>query len=212
MRPKRTLTTTPPATGERTPTPAHSTIPDRRCRPCLPQVRDLRQMDRISSLRRALLASRPPQIVTTLLSKYMQSSQKQQVAWKAFQRWLPLNNTTITKNDVLCFLQSLFSEKSLAPLTIMSYRAAIQWPLEEPFGIEFFHPDFSRLATEFFHLCPPLAPAAPQWNPTALLRFYKRIENDTCAPRILLLKKLSSGIGQQVFRTRTPIKECRGVQ
>ena len=67
MGPNRTLTTTPPATGERTPTPAHSTIPDLRCRPCLPQVRDLRQMDRISFLQRALLASRPPQIVTTLI-------------------------------------------------------------------------------------------------------------------------------------------------
>ena len=191
MGPNRTLATTPPTTSKRTPTPAHSTLPDLRCRPCLPQVRDLRQMDRISFLRRALLASRPPQIVTTLLAKYRQSSQKQQqVAWKAFQRWLPSNNTTITKNDVLCFLQSLFSEKSLAPRTIMSYRAAIQWPLEEAFGIEFSHPDFSRLATGFFHLRPPLAPSAPQWNLTAVLRFYERIENDTCAPRILLLKTL----------------------
>ena len=91
MGPNHTLTTTPTATDERTPTPAHSTIPDLRCRPCLPQVRDLRQMDCISFLRRALLASRPPQIVTTLLPKYMQS---QQAAWKAFQRWLPSSNTT----------------------------------------------------------------------------------------------------------------------
>ena len=40
-----------------------------------------------------------------------------------------------------------FSSKSLAPTTILNYRAALQWPLEEAFLVNFSHPDFSRFAT-----------------------------------------------------------------
>ena len=42
-----------------------------------------------------------------------------------FRHWLPLDRSTVTKDDVFAFLQDLFSTRSLAPSTIMNYRAAL---------------------------------------------------------------------------------------
>ena len=100
-------------------------IPTLRTRPGLPQVGDLRAMNRIYFLHRALLTSRPAAVVDTLLASYRPSSQRQQeVAWTAFHHWLPLDCSAVTKDDVLAFLQDLFSTKSVAPRTILNYRAA----------------------------------------------------------------------------------------
>ena len=108
-------------------------------------------MDRLPFLRPALLASRPAAIVDTLLAKYRCSStQQQQVAWTAFQQWFPQTATTVSRDDILCFLHYLFSDKGLAPHTTVNYRSALQWPLEEAFHIDFSQLDFSRLATGFF--------------------------------------------------------------
>ena len=181
----------PPASSRRPPTPADYAIPTLRTRPGLPQVGDLRAMDRISFLRRALLTSRPAAVVDTLLASYRPSSQRQQeVAWTAFRHWLPLDRSTVTKDDVLAFLQDLFSTRSLAPSTILNYRAALQWPLEEAFSVDFSHPDFSRFATGLFHLRPPVPPDVPQWNLSAVIRFYEQVDHHTCSPRLLLFKTL----------------------
>ena len=148
-------------------------------------------MDRISFLRRALLTSRPAAVVDTLLASYRPSSQwQQEVAWTAFRHWLPLDRSTVTKNDVLAFLQDLFSTRSLAPSTILNYRAALQWPLEEAFSVDFSHPNFSRFATGLFHLLPPVPPDVPQWNLSAVIRFYEQVDHHTCSPRLLLFKTL----------------------
>ena len=153
----------------------------------LPQVWDLRQMDCLTFLRRTLLASRPAGIVDTLLVKYHHSSAwQQQVAWTAFQWWLPQTNNTVSREDALCFLHYLFSDKGLAPCTIVNYWTALQWPLEEPFQIDFSHPDFSRLATGFFHLRLLVPPTVPQWNLSAVVRFYEQVDHDTCSPSLLL--------------------------
>ena len=140
-------------------------------------------------LRRALLTSRPAAVVNTLLASYRPSSQRQQeVAWNAFRRWLPQDRSTVTKDDVLAFLQDLFSTRSLAPTTILNYRAALQWPLEEAFSVDFSHSDFSRFATGLFHLRPPVTPEVPQWNLSAVVRFYEQVDHHTCSPRLLLFK------------------------
>ena len=182
----------PPLTaGQRPPTSADDPVPVLRTRPGLPQVGDLRTLDRLSFLRRALLASRPAEVVNTLLACYRPSSQRQQeVAWTAFRHWLPRDRSSVTKDDVLAFLQYLFSARSLAPTTILNYRAALQWPLEEAFAVDFSHPDFSRFASGLFHLRPPTAPVIPQWNLSAVIRFYERVDSDTCSFRLLLLKTL----------------------
>ena len=181
----------PLTTGQRPPTPTDDSVPVLRTRPGLPQVGDLRTMDRLSFLRRALLASRPPEVVDTLLACYRPSSQRQQeVAWTAFRHWLPRDRSSVTKDDVLAFLQYLFSARSLAPNTILNYRAALQWPLEEAFSVDFGHPDFSRFASGLFHLRPPPAPVVPQWNLSAVIRFYETVDSDTCSFRLLLLKTL----------------------
>ena len=133
-----------PPTGTRSPAPADDAIPILRPRPGLPQVGDLHSLDHISFLRRALLTSRPVAVVNTLLASYCSSSQRQQeVAWTAFRHWLPLDRSTVTKDDILAFLQYLFSTKSLTPNTILNFRAALQWPLEEAFSVDFSHPDIS---------------------------------------------------------------------
>ena len=162
-----------------------------RPRPGVPQAGDIRTMDRISFLRQALLTSRPVDIVDTLLACYRSSSRRQQeVAWSAFQRWLPLTCSIVSRVEVLQFLQFLFSVKHLAPSTIVNYRAALQWPLEEAFHIDFSHPDFSHLATGFFHICPPMAPTVPQWNLSGVLRYCESIDHNTCSAQLLLLKTL----------------------
>ena len=180
----------PPA-GQRSPTSADDPVPILRARPGLPQVGDLRTLDRLSFLRRALLASRPAEVVDTLLACYRPSSQRQQeVAWTAFRHWLPRDRSSVTKDDVLAFLQYLFSTRSLAPTTILNYRAALQWPLEEAFAVDFSHPDFSRFASGLFHLRPPAAPVIPQWNLSAVIQFYEQVDSNTCSFRLLLLKAL----------------------
>ena len=189
--PTRSLVALSPPARSGPPAPADDTIPTLRTRPGLPQVGDLRTLDRISFLRRALLASRPAAVVDTLLASYRPSSQRQQeVAWTAFRRWLPLDRSTVTKDDVLAFLQHLFSTRSLAPSTLLNYRAALQWPLEEAFSVDFSHPDFSRFATGLFHLRPPVTPDVPQWNLSAVIRFYEQVDHLTCSPRLLLFKTL----------------------
>ena len=180
----------PPA-GQRSPTSADDPVPILRARPGLPQVGDLCTLDRLSFLRRALLASRPAEVVDTLLACYRPSSQRQQeVAWTAFRHWLPRDRSSVTKDDVLAFLQYLFSTRSLAPTTILNYRAALQWPLEEAFAVDFSHPDFSRFASGLFHLRPPAAPVIPQWNLSAVIQFYEQVDSNTCSFRLLLLKAL----------------------
>ena len=94
------------------------------------------------------------------------------------------------KDDVLTFLEYLFSSKSLVPTTILNYRAALQWPLEEAFSVNFSYPNFSRFATGLFHLRPPIAPVIPQWNLLAVIRFYEQVDPHTCPFRLLLLKTL----------------------
>ena len=189
--PPRSLVALSPPARSGPPTSADDPIPTLRTRPGLPQVGDLRTLDRISFLRRALLASRPAAVVDTLLASYRPSSQRQQeVAWTAFRRWLPLDRSTVTKDDVLAFLQHLFSTRSLAPSTLLNYRAALQWPLEEAFSVDFSHSDFSRFATGLFHLRPPVTPDVPQWNLSAVIRFYEQVDPLTCSPRLLLFKTL----------------------
>ena len=191
MGPTGSLVALSPPTGTRSPPSSDDPVTVLRPRPGLPQVGDLRSLDSLSFLRRALLASRPAAVVDTLLASYRPSSQRQQeVAWTAFRRWLPLDRSTVTKDDVLAFLQYLFSSKSLAPATILNYRAAFQWPLEEAFSVNFSHPDYSRFATGLFHLCPPISPVISQWNLSAVICFYEQVDPHTCPFCLLLLKTL----------------------
>ena len=190
--PSGSLVAPAPPADQRSPPSADDPVPVLRTRPGLPQVGDLRALDRLSFLRRALLASRPAAVVDTLLACYRPSSQcQQEVAWTAFRRWLPHDRSSVTKDDVLAFLQYLFSSRSLAPTTVLNYRAALQWPLEEAFSVDFAHPDFSQFASGLFHLRPPIAPVIPQWNLSAVIRFYEQVDSTACSFRLLLLKALS---------------------
>ena len=134
MGPSGSMVALSPPAGQRSPPSADDPVSVLRPRPGLLQVGDLRSLDRLSFLRRALLASRPAAVVDTLLASYRPSSQRQQeVAWTAFRRWLPLDRSTVTKDDVLALLQYLFSSRSLAPTTILNYRAAFAMALRGGF-------------------------------------------------------------------------------
>ena len=75
-------------------------------------------------------------------------------------------------------------------LKLLCYRAALKWPLQEAFQVDFGHDDFSRLATGFFHLrLPPSAPL-PQWDLNEVLRFYTEVDVATCPLRLAFLKTL----------------------
>ena len=171
MGPSGSLVALSPPAGLRSPPSADDPVSVLRPRPGLPQVGDLRSLDRLSFLRRALLASRPAAVVDTLLASYRPSSQRQQeVAWTAFRLVTsgPLDGHQRRRP---CLPAVLFSSRSLAPTTILNYRAALQWPLEEAFSVNFSHPDFSRFATGLFHLrllfhngtCRPLYNTMNRW-------------------------------------------------
>ena len=153
-------------------------------------VRDVRRMDRLSFLRQILLRTRSVSVVPSLLASYRASSQHQQVAWKAFQAWLPPLVTDINRDTVLSFLQHLFQQSRLAPSTIMSYRASLVWPLHEAFGVDFSHPDFSQIAKGFFHLRPPAPKTVPQWDLEQVLKYYESLESVNLTPRLKFFKAL----------------------
>ena len=176
--PSSSLVSVSTAALTRPPPPLNSPLSVLRGGPGLPLVGDLRQMDRFSFLRRALLASRPAAVVDTILTCYCPSTYRQQeVTWAAFQRWLPRTNATVSKDVVLCFLQDLFKTNPLCPALSLNHRAVLHWPLEEAFDIDYSHPDFSRLVTGFFYLHPPAVPVVPQWNLSEVLHFYDGVDH-----------------------------------
>ena len=126
----------PSATGARSPSPPDSSLPVLRSRPGLPQVGDLHQIDCLSFLRQALLASRPAAVVETILASYRQLSHRQhEVPWATFQRWLPVTNSTVSKDDVLSFLQFLFCRE----VPFSTHRCELQAGLAMALGGSFCH-------------------------------------------------------------------------
>ena len=178
------------------------TLPVLRSQPNLPQVGNLCQMDWLPFLRAGPLASHPVAIVDTLRTKYRRSStRQQQVFWMptAFQRWLLLTGVTASPLPRSPEMTSSASSITCLPTKVWNHtthycqiqgQVGLKWDLEEAFHINFSHGDFSRLAAGFFHLCPPVPPSVPQWNLSAVVRFYKQIDHDTWPPRLLLLKTL----------------------
>ena len=72
----------------------------------------------------------------------------------------------------------------------MCYRAALKWPLQEAFLVDFDHADFCRQATGLFHLHPPPSSPLPQWDLTVVLRFYEAVDVSTAPIRMVFLKAL----------------------
>ena len=91
---------------------------------------------------------------------------------------------------VVEFLQHLFDDRSLSPRTVLCYRAALKWPLQEAFQVDFDHADFRRQATGLFHLRPPPSSPLPQWDLTAVLRFYEAVDISTAPIRMPFFKAL----------------------
>ena len=118
------------------------------------RFRSSRQVRGPSGTHRQVLNTRyPRRVVDTLLAAYRPSSRRQHdLAWRHFQAWLPADVSEISRVQVLEFLQHLFDEVTLSPRTVLCYRAALKWPLQEAFQVNFGHDDFSRQATGFFHL------------------------------------------------------------
>ena len=142
------------ASGSRlAPSPAHDSVPADRFGDLLALIGHLRTLDGTSFLRQVLNARYPRRVVDTLLAAYRPSSRRQHdLAWHHFQAWLPADVSEISRVQVLEFLQYLFDEVALSPRTVLRYRAALKWPLQEAFQVDFGHDDFSRQATGFFHL------------------------------------------------------------
>ena len=91
---------------------------------------------------------------------------------------------------VVEFLQHLFDDRGLSSRTVLCYRAALKWPLQEAFQVDFEHADFRRQATGLFHLRPPPSSPLPQWDLTADLRFYEAVDARTAPIRMVFLKAL----------------------
>ena len=133
------------------PSPAHDSVPADRFGDRLALIRHLRTLDG-TLLRQVLTTRYPRRVVDTLLAAYRPSSRRQHdIASRHFQAWLPADVSEISRVQVLEFLQHLFDEVALSPCTVLCYRAALKWPLQEAFQVDFGHNDFSRQATGFFH-------------------------------------------------------------
>ena len=133
----------------------------------------------------------PSRVVHSLLAAYRPASRRQhELAWRPFQTWLPAHVSGISRIQVLEFLQHLFDEVGLSPRTVLCYRTALKWPLQEAFQVDFGHEDFSRQATGFFHLRPPSSAPLPQWDLYEVLHFSNEVDVATCPLRLAFLKAL----------------------
>ena len=182
----------PPSVSEGTgsPTPPHDAVSTQGSGDCLARVGHLHMLDRPAFLRQVLSARYPPRVIDTLLAAFRPSSQRQQdLAWRLFQRRLPDHVVSVSCVQVLEFLQHLFDEVGLSPRTVLCYRAALKWPLQEAFGIDF-SCDFRRQAKGLFHLRPPSAAPLPQWDLNEVLRFYDTVDVSSCPLRLAFLKAL----------------------
>ena len=154
-------------------------------------VRSLCTLDRPAFLRHVLRSRYSDRIIDTLLAAFRPSSHRQHnLAWRSFQAWLPAQTQTISRVHVIDFLQHLFDTVGLSPRTVLCYRAALKWPLQEAFRVDFDHPDFRRQATGLFHLRPPPSSPIPQWDLNAVLRFYEMVDVTACTLRLAFLKAL----------------------
>ena len=91
---------------------------------------------------------------------------------------------------VVEFLEHLFDDRGLSPRTVLCYCAALTWPLQEAIQVGFEHADFRRQATGLFHLRLPPSSPLPQWDLTAVLRFYEAVDAHTAPIRMVFLKAL----------------------
>ena len=145
-------------------------IPGYRSGESVSQVGDIRQLDRISFLRKHLYKTHSQAVADTIIAGFRDSSLKQQeVAWRAFQRWLPQDTVEVTLTTVLQSLFTLFTDTELTPSTINSYKSSLSWPLNLAFGIDFNHKDLSLFIRGLFHRRPPIKAATPTWNLGAVL-------------------------------------------
>ena len=181
-----------PASGScLAPSPAHDSIPADRLGDRLALIGHLRTLDGTSFLWQVLTARYPRRVVDTLLAAYRPSSRRQHdLAWRHFQAWLPVDVAEISRVQVLEFLQHLFDVVALSPRTVLCNRAALKWPLQEAFQVDFGHDDFSRQATGFFHLRSPPSTPLPQWDLNGVLRFYAEVDMVTCPLRLAFFKTL----------------------
>ena len=173
------------------PAPPHDTVPVHGGGDRLARVGNLLTLDRSAFLQQVLSARYPPRVIDTLLAAFRPSSQRQHdLAWRLFQSWLPDHVVSLSRVQVLEFLQHLFDEVGLSPRTVLCYRAALKWPLQEAFRIDFGHDYFQRQATGLFHLRLPSAAPLPQWDLNEVLRFYDSVDVSSCPLRLAFLKAL----------------------
>ena len=112
--------------------PTYDTVPEDRRGDRLAVVRHLRTLDRPAFLRQVLSVRYPARVVDTLLASFRRSSHRQHdLAWQSFQAWLPPGTVDVSHVQVLEFLQHLFNEVGLSPCTVLCYRGALKWPLQE---------------------------------------------------------------------------------
>ena len=156
-------------------------------------IRSLRTLDRTAFLRQVLGAWYSARVVSTLLAAFRPSSQRQHdLAWRTFQAWLPVATCHMSHSVVVEFLQHLFDDRGLSPCTLLCYRAALKWSLQEAFQVNFEHADFRRQVTGLFHLRPPPSSPLPQWDLTAVLRFYEAVDVSTAPIRMVFFLRRCS--------------------
>ena len=161
--PARSVVSSVTTGGRRPPPPAGDSLSADGRGDRVTLIRSLRTLDRTAFLRQVLGARYPAWVVSTLLAAFRSSSQSQHdLAWRTFQAWLPVATCHVSHSVVVEFLQHLFDDRGLNPPTVLCYRTALKWPLQEAFQVDFDHADFRRQATGLFHLRPPPSSPLPQ--------------------------------------------------
>lgn len=141
------------------------------------RTKDVINATRIQFLKDKLSTVQGQEVAEDIIHAYRQSTLRQhEIAWKALQDWLRETKEEVSKPAILRFLRHLFHNKKLAPNTVISYRAALSFPLSLGFEIDIHDKEFSLLARSQFLARPPQKRHIPQWDINRVLQLLQTEE------------------------------------
>ena len=149
-------------------------------------------MDRFHFLRSCLLPKFGEELSDRILKGKRDSTWKQQnIAWKAFQKFLSLDfSESLTPALLLKFCLWLRDEKNLETSTICNYKAAVGFPLNVCFGLNFSTWEFKELKNALFLEKPRIPPRTPPWDISKVLELLSSDKYSSFPPdKFLQLKK-----------------------
>ena len=134
------------------------------------------------------------EVSNRLIKAWRQSTEKNYSrCWNEFKDFIFKGDyQEISERSVLEFLESLFTNRSLSPRTILTYRNALSKPLQIAFGIDTSESTFRDLARAQFIARPPSKRIVPKWELDGVLKLLssRRFTKRDISLKDLLVKTL----------------------